>query len=272
MRVWRPQGSPLLELLWAQGSSHTARPHVHDELELGLALEHPRAVQVGGHWHAVAPGALSVSLPGELHAARSPTGAGAYRGVRVHPRLLQAAWQDVVPDVRPWPRLAPVQADPSVVRSVLALHRRAVHPAASAHELELLARTVLARLVHTAHAPPAVPLPLPQPIEEARERLEDTPSVNHSLAELARTAGLSRFHFARVFQASVGLSPHAYLLSVRIRRAKVLLLEDEPLAQLALRLGFASQSHFTQTFRRQVGVTPQRYRQDSKNVIDVLGR
>lgn len=81
------------------------------------------------------------------------------------------------------------------------------------------------------------------------------------LADLARIAGLSVFHFSRVFKAETGETPYHYVASRRLERARSLLgTDDMPLAQLALARGFASQSHFTAAFTRAMGVPPGRYR------------
>jgi AraC family transcriptional regulator len=87
--------------------------------------------------------------------------------------------------------------------------------------------------------------------------LEDNPSI----AEIAATTGLSTFYFARAFRRQLGMAPHQYLMARRVERAKTLLAtSDQPLAELALSAGFASQSHLTAIFKRVVGVTPGAYR------------
>jgi AraC family transcriptional regulator len=78
-----------------------------------------------------------------------------------------------------------------------------------------------------------------------------------SLDELARQAGVSRFHFARQFRLSTGESPMEYLRRVRIERSKsILQTRDSTIAEVAARLGFSDQSHFTRIFGRLVGVSP----------------
>jgi AraC family transcriptional regulator len=73
--------------------------------------------------------------------------------------------------------------------------------------------------------------------------------------------GLSQFHFARMFRRSVGRPPHGYLTDLRMERAKQLLREtDLPLAQVAARVGYQTQAHFTGVFHREVGTTPRTYR------------
>jgi len=78
-----------------------------------------------------------------------------------------------------------------------------------------------------------------------------------SLDDLARQAGISRFHFARQFRLTTGESPMGYLRRVRIERSKSILQSRETtIAEVAANLGFSDQSHFTRTFGRMVGVSP----------------
>jgi AraC family transcriptional regulator len=83
-----------------------------------------------------------------------------------------------------------------------------------------------------------------------------------TLHDLAAVAHLSPYHFARRFKESTGLSPHRYIIARRIEWAKQLLRDDEELtlAQVAVRVGFWDQGHFTRHFKRLVGVTPGRFR------------
>lgn len=82
-----------------------------------------------------------------------------------------------------------------------------------------------------------------------------------SLVEIADTVEVSSSHFARAFKQSTGIAPHKYLTERRIERAKSLLTDTNlPLAEIAFRLGFSSQGHFTTVFRQLLGTTPKSYR------------
>lgn len=81
------------------------------------------------------------------------------------------------------------------------------------------------------------------------------------LADLAALVRLTPSHFGRAFKASVGVTPHAYILERRIERARMLMLTTTtPLAQIAQDCGMADQSHLTRVFRRFVGSSPYAWR------------
>ncbi|HEY9236388.1 MAG TPA: AraC family transcriptional regulator [Phenylobacterium sp.] len=82
------------------------------------------------------------------------------------------------------------------------------------------------------------------------------------LDELAALAGLSRFHFCTAFKAATGKSPHEQLVTLRIERARQLLLRpDLPVTEIALAVGYETPSAFAASFRKATGVTPSAFRQ-----------
>ncbi len=96
-------------------------------------------------------------------------------------------------------------------------------------------------------------------IRQARGYIEACYAQGITLSQLAAQVALSPYYLLRAFRAEVGMPPHAYLESVRIRHAQRLIQAGRPLAEVALEVGFSSQSHFTQRFKRIIGVTPGQY-------------
>ncbi len=84
---------------------------------------------------------------------------------------------------------------------------------------------------------------------------------NYSLEEYAAVAGMSKFHFLRVFKDITGTSPLEYRNKLRIEHAKELL-EDEsiPVGEIGNMIGFSSPSYFCDAFKKKTGVSPQKYR------------
>src|SRR5262249_5439394 len=80
------------------------------------------------------------------------------------------------------------------------------------------------------------------------------------VASLAAVAGLSPFHFSRVFHETTGETPHGYVMRIRIEHAARLIREaNMPLAQVAVATGFSSQSHLARRFRQHMGLSPAAY-------------
>jgi AraC family transcriptional regulator len=77
------------------------------------------------------------------------------------------------------------------------------------------------------------------------------------LKELAAVAGMSKYHFLRVFRGLTGMTPHRYLISARLRRAALALASSRrPVIAIALDAGFGDLSTFNKTFRAVFGLTP----------------
>ena len=96
-------------------------------------------------------------------------------------------------------------------------------------------------------------------VDAAREMLSKRFAEPLSLEATAREAGMSPFHFSRVFRELVGVPPHRYLLQARLARAAQRLKEGAGVTETCYATGFNNLSHFTRTFRRAHGVPPSQY-------------
>jgi AraC-like DNA-binding protein len=98
--------------------------------------------------------------------------------------------------------------------------------------------------------------PLRAEIERARALIQERAFSAVTLSDLADAAGMSKFHFLRLFREEIGTTPHAYKLHLRISRAREMLDAGVSAAEVAFACGFADQAHFTRAFKRIVGFTP----------------
>jgi AraC family transcriptional regulator len=103
----------------------------------------------------------------------------------------------------------------------------------------------------------------PAQFQRLRDYVQTHLSRDLALAELAGVVRLSANHFTVLFKNTVGLTPHQYVLRERIRAGMRLLATGRvSIVDVALTLGFSSQSHFTMVFRRAIGLTPRQYQQE----------
>ncbi|MBE7636585.1 helix-turn-helix domain-containing protein [Sneathiella sp. P13V-1] len=80
------------------------------------------------------------------------------------------------------------------------------------------------------------------------------------IEDLSALAGYSSYHFARMFKQSFALPPHKYLNNIRIQKAKEMLAAGRlSIAEVSLACGFSSQAHFTNSFKKAVGLTPRQF-------------
>jgi AraC family transcriptional regulator len=158
--------------------------------------------------------------------------------------------------------------DPFLRHLILAL-REALEAdqRSSAFYGESVAVVVAMHLVYryAATTPPAASPRTLLPMHRMRrvaEYIQANLEVPISLQALGEVAQMSVFHFSRLFKARTGVTPHQYVLKLRIARAKSLLNDpSRTMADIAAQCGFAHQQHFADAFRRNAGVTPTAYRE-----------
>lgn len=98
-------------------------------------------------------------------------------------------------------------------------------------------------------------------VTEVIRAIERSPHGAHGLSTLARSAGLSAYHFLRTFQRLTGVTPHQFVLRTRLRAAAVrLATSPERIIEVALESGFADVSNFNRAFRHEFGASPRAYR------------
>ena len=221
----------------------------------------------GGHSHylnqrslqEVGPGSLVLMNPEEVHAcnpiADQPW---SYLMFYLDTDWLRSQQEEagLGSEFRPFDMTA--SRDPLLYQGLQHLHHQLVEapdPLAREVACHLFSRQLLARLT-----PARWDDRPPQHLQRAAELMQDDSASPLSLSQLSAVAGLTPSHFVRAFSQHYGMTPHAYLLDRRIRHARTLLKQGQPLAEVALASGFADQAHFQRQFKRRVAATPGQYR------------
>lgn len=182
--------------------------------------------------------------------------------------LLQCALEEVFGAEAPRVRLRDLSAftDPDLnwlmerVRDELMVRRAS---SLRVQGLAQLVATHLARNYAAVASQPATGSPsLPGfKLKQVTDWIEDHLTDEFDLERLAAQAGLSKFHFHRLFRQATGMSPAKYQLTTRIGEARRRLRETKKsIVAVALDLGFSSASHFAQVFRREARMSPSEYR------------
>jgi AraC family transcriptional regulator len=219
-------------------------------------------------------------FPGEQRPAFNIFDLSAGRACDLHGRFdglffyIPRAALDDVADAANAPRIEALRtpqgwtADDAVMSQTGPLLRQAMEQPAAAGRL-FTSHLLMALVAHVAQrygglqegARQATGGLAPWQARRARDLLAANLKSPPSIGEVASEVGLSPWHFARAFKASIGRAPHAWLQDVRVDRAKTLLADPKlPLAAVAMESGFADQSHLTRIFGRLIGTTPGRWR------------
>jgi AraC-like DNA-binding protein len=89
-----------------------------------------------------------------------------------------------------------------------------------------------------------------------------------TLDDVAASVGLSTFHLLRIFSRTIGVTPHQYLMRIRLLRAITMLRDtDQPVTSIAYEAGWSDLSNFTRTFRRDVGCSPGDFRRGDNRAL-----
>ncbi len=252
-----------IESVHAHFRGHAYDPHDHDEVLVGVTLQGVQRFRCQRALHTSTPGRAMLIEPGAVHDGHAPaedgfTYAMLYLPQRWVAEALQRRGQQDGSALHPGFRttLADDAALSAAIRQAfLAIHQREGRLARD-QSLDRMMRLLSPHLSAEAQRPCAST----PTVARARDFLHAQMARDVSLDELADHADLDRFRLTRQFQRTFGLSPHAYLIRLRLRVARALLADGQEPADVALKVGFADQSHLGRWFKRAYRLTPAAYR------------
>ncbi|MEW5667497.1 AraC family transcriptional regulator [Pseudomonas putida] len=262
-----------IESVRAHFVGHAYDPHWHDSFLVGVTEQGVQQFNCRRVRHRSTPGQVFLLEPGDIHDGLAPT----EEGFTYSTLYLEPAWLDQ--QLRALYEHAPGDSLPSFADTLChderlaratALAFRAVHD----QDLRIVRQTamddLLACLTRHLHWRRRInPDPrLPLTAQRARDFLHANLERDIGLEDLAQACGIDRFRLTRAFKAAFGIAPHAYLIQLRLARARHLLAQGQTPAEVAVALGFADQSHLGRWFRRAYQLTPADYRRRCSNLPD----
>ncbi len=237
-----------LEFLAATFRTHAYAPHAHDTYAIGTILTGCEIWHARGRRLYAGPGDLVMNQPLDVHDGAPSEGGYRYR--MSYPGL------DVgTPFFR-----EPVVHDPDGAALFAVAHRLLEEGADALAGEEALLQAYAAMLARHADLGPRPIGREPGPVDRARALIEARYDEDLSLAEIGAAVGLPRHHLIRAFRVETGLTPHAFLVDVRVRRARDRLRRGEAPVAVAAATGFSDQAHLTRAFKARLGVTPGAFR------------
>ncbi|MBD8123592.1 AraC family transcriptional regulator [Pseudomonas lutea] len=262
-----------IETVRAHFEGHAYDPHWHDSYLVGITEQGLQQFNCRRQQHNSTPGKVFLLEPGDIHDGTAPQAGGfTYRTLYLDPnwldRELRAQFEDT-PDNTQLSFAATLAEDPQ-----LAIATASAFEAMHHDELRIVRQTALDHLLanltsHLRWRTVLNPDPrLPLVAQRARDYLHSHLHQDIGLDDLAKVTGVDRFRLSRAFKAAFGMAPHAYLIQLRLTRARLLLARGELPVNVAAALGFADQSHLGRWFQRAYRMTPADYRRRCSIVPD----
>lgn len=266
-----------IETIRAHFEGHAYDPHWHDSYLVGITLSGTQEFHCRRERHRSTPGDAFLLEPGEIHDGDAPVEGGfTYLTFYLDERWLSSTLRGLYESVpcsyslhfsRTMAREP--QLAGTIARTFHALHSeemRIVQQSTMDDLLGQLTRHSQWRKRLPSHLQSAAVA------HRARDYLHAHMGDNIGLSDLARETGTDRFTLTRCFKREFHLSPHAWLIQLRLANARSMLARGEQPASVAAALGFADQSHLGRWFQRAYRLSPAHYRKLCTNLPDDISK
>jgi AraC-like DNA-binding protein len=253
-----------IELMYASYRWHRFPLHFHDSYSIGVSMRGGLAFDFRGSKYVAHSGVISAIDPAEVHNAYPAVDGGWTFFCLLVPAEIVRCLTAQAGAGNTLPRfVSRVIDDHEMARRLTRLYRTLETSPDSLERQSLCVATLVELLRrHTTARMDAPAAGLEhRAVSRAREFLRECYAERIPLERVATIAGLSPYHFLRVFRSTVGLTPHAYLNHMRVSQARKMLASGAPAVQVAHSCGFCDQSHFVRLFKEHLGLTPGQYQQ-----------
>ena len=248
------------------------RRHIHNSFIIGLVVEGKRDISFTDGTIQIAEGEAFILNPGQVHSCCTEGPQGhSYKVLCVSASQMQSIASQISEQHEGCPFFKEIHYKNKVLSEKLVALFETIEIPESNIQVESEIYSFLDYLLMNFSQFPSVAFQTGKQkdsIERVCNYLQQNFTKNISLKQLADVACLSRFHFQREFRNEIGITPHEYLNDLRIKESKKMLSHASGIADIALKLGFCDQSHFSRMFKKAVGVSPGKYGAGFKSGVD----
>ncbi|HIP30679.1 MAG TPA: AraC family transcriptional regulator [Sulfurospirillum arcachonense] len=245
-------------LLEASFTNKTFAPHFHDEYSIALITSGTHNFTCNKNDFAARPGDIRLINPHDIHVCKSKT--WGYITFTPDSNFVEAFSESCQKELHNITFVNPVIHNHKLAKLFMDLNS-----ATKEWQDELMAENILEELVVNLISSYSNNESKTKNISYSRKKLLQSVEYIKSnfdeslkLEDLAHISGLSKYHFLRKFKEEFNMTPHSYLLQIRIQNAKNMLIQNRSLCDIAFSCGFSDQSHFTRVFNKIYGMTPRK--------------
>ena len=235
--------------------------HFHEHYVIGLIEKGQRNLSCKNKDYVIKTGDLLLFNPHDNHTCEQIDDKTLdYRCINIEPKIMKKlAYEITGQDFLPY-FTEPVVFHSELVSSLRELHLMIMQEE-KAFQKEEIFFFLIEQLIEEYTKPvPSISLnKTSAEIELVCDFLEKNYTENITLGDLSALAGLSKYYLLRSFTKQKGISPYNYLETIRIDKAKKLLEKGVKPIDVALQTGFTDQSHFSNFFKKFIGLTPNQY-------------
>lgn len=245
-----------IEAFEVKGYADVFPTHSHEYYEFGyLISEGVRDVVYMGNNFPFSKGEMVMFNPNEFHGCRGESDMD-FLSIHIPLPVIQKVFEKEI-----YPLFSPcIATDSAVIGHFLNLHRL-IKERGTLFEREEKLYFFLDVIIHRYSSADLYTMigGNEHKIEQICDYLDANYAKNLCLDDLSRLFGYSKFYILREFTKYRSISPYSYLENVRINKAKKLLEAGVSIADIAFETGFSHQSHFTNVFKKYMGITPKQY-------------
>lgn len=244
-----------------QGIMQKFPNHFHDYYVIGFIEAGRRYLQCKNQEYILNPGDITIFNPRDVHTCEQIDGKALdYRCINIQPEImiktvLEITGQKYLPK---FTKTVLYQSD--LNESLKELHRMICEEETDFVKEELYL-FLISQLIqqYVENTEDLIITKTSSQFQDVCDYMDINFAKAISLDELSSLSNMSKYHFLRSFTQQKGISPYSYLETIRIGNAKKFLEMGIPPVEVALRTGFHDQSHFTNFFKKFIGLTPWQY-------------